>query len=632
MGTNPRQDANEFVDRLGLRTRFHRTHDGVVGFPASLPLPDGSKITLDPESPIGFGALDPAIFGVVVVDPLGYVLKTWGIAKKIELFDRDRSLLDTPLGTLITATKRSRHHSVCLDGVRFHNATIDEDPIHDITIVAVSATEEGRAERDARRAKRAAGALRRLGRALTMDPRVEALCTTVAHEIASSLELSAAMIWTTDPDKPALELAASVGINRFGVASLQRLSANGGESSIAERVAETRKPFHTDHVADHPWTSATEGRVCYLKPGPGAAFPLVNSGRLLGVIEFIGRDEDEAFLADRELLQTIADHVALALNSAMLLSSFERLALHDPLTGLANHRALHDFLEKRLSESVRRNEPVGVAMIDVDHFRAFNEEEGHEAGDNVLKLVAEALRGCLRPYDLPARYGGEEFTIVMPGAPRHALLAAAERIRERVAEIPYKSRSGRRKPITVSVGCAAFPDTAFEAATLLRAADSALYHAKRSGRNRVEWHEGAYSNEVAVHRLHFDLSTWIDGELFESRAAYAAELITEHRGWLDRLNLSVAQSRMLEALIQIAPTYRMACEDQRIEMQRSDELRALAPSLIALDDRADAKGEDLPLLARILAVMEASVDELAADPGRFDPEIAEFAIQDARAA
>ena len=96
----------------------------------------------------------------------------------------------------------------------------------------------------------------------------------------------------------------------------------------------------------------------------------------------------------------------------------------------------------------------------VDHFRIFNEEEGHDAGDKVLKMVTEVLKSCVRPYDLAARYGGEEFTIVMPGVSKEVTIAVAERIRAGIADLEFVSTSGIRRTITASLGCALYPQNA----------------------------------------------------------------------------------------------------------------------------------------------------------------------------
>lgn len=158
------------------------------------------------------------------------------------------------------------------------------------------------------------------------------------------------------------------------------------------------------------------------------------------------------------------------------------LATTDPLTGLHNHRSMQQILNQRLGESARAGQPLSVLMLDVDHFRALNERFGHDAGDRGLRMLADCLRKSLRDEDVACRYGGEEFLMILAGAALPAALAAAERVRELVETAPPIAVGGG---MTCSIGVASYPAHASTAASLIKAADVALYHAKRGGRNRV---------------------------------------------------------------------------------------------------------------------------------------------------
>ncbi|MCA9642030.1 MAG: GGDEF domain-containing protein [Myxococcales bacterium] len=170
--------------------------------------------------------------------------------------------------------------------------------------------------------------------------------------------------------------------------------------------------------------------------------------------------------------------------SRKLAQEYQRHASVDGLTGLYNRRWLDDVLPRQIKRSAIAGEPMCVVMIDVDHFKRFNDEHGHRAGDFVLFSVARVLRERFRPTDLVARYGGEEFCVVLPDTDLQGAQAAAERVREAVArasldyEVPLPS-------VTISVGISlAQPDDA--QGRLIERADAALYRAKASGRNRVE--------------------------------------------------------------------------------------------------------------------------------------------------
>ena len=158
----------------------------------------------------------------------------------------------------------------------------------------------------------------------------------------------------------------------------------------------------------------------------------------------------------------------------------ERLSASDSLTGLSNRRILTQRLSEELLRSQRQNHSFTVVMLDVDHFKKYNDAHGHPAGDEVLKRVANILRTSTRAGDCTARYGGEEFAVLLSGKGAEEATQLAERIRERVAEEEFTA--GR---ITISAGIAEFPDHGHTAEAVISSADEALYEAKREGRNRV---------------------------------------------------------------------------------------------------------------------------------------------------
>jgi len=160
----------------------------------------------------------------------------------------------------------------------------------------------------------------------------------------------------------------------------------------------------------------------------------------------------------------------------------EKMARTDELTGLFNRRHLDAALEAELARARRDGAPLGVLMLDLDHFKAFNDRFGHPEGDARLRAVAELLRGQLRPTDTVARYGGEEFTVLLPGSPQGESARIAERIRRRLGEL----RSGTANAVTTgSFGLAEWPDDGETAKELIAAADAALYEAKRRGRDQI---------------------------------------------------------------------------------------------------------------------------------------------------
>jgi two-component system cell cycle response regulator len=161
-----------------------------------------------------------------------------------------------------------------------------------------------------------------------------------------------------------------------------------------------------------------------------------------------------------------------------------RHATFDDLTGLWNRRMILEQLECELNRTARGQQPLAVAMADLDLFKKINDAHGHAAGDAVLRDTAAALRLQLRNYDWIGRYGGEEFLILLPGCNTPAGVAIAERFRASIAAAPVHA-GGIEVPVTVSIGLSSTADVGFDSAALIAAADAALYRAKSGGRNRV---------------------------------------------------------------------------------------------------------------------------------------------------
>ncbi len=163
-----------------------------------------------------------------------------------------------------------------------------------------------------------------------------------------------------------------------------------------------------------------------------------------------------------------------------------QLAVTDGLTGLYNHRHFHERLALEVERSGRNGLPLALFMIDVDHFKKYNDRNGHPAGDDVLRQVARLLADGRRANDFCARYGGEEFAVVLVDTPKLTAAQVAEKLRQRIAEYAFLHGDGQPSGrLTVSVGVASYPEDAGDAEALVRAADEALYKAKSGGRNCV---------------------------------------------------------------------------------------------------------------------------------------------------
>jgi len=191
-----------------------------------------------------------------------------------------------------------------------------------------------------------------------------------------------------------------------------------------------------------------------------------DSGKIVAVVETI-RDMTEQKLAHDKL---------------------KKLAQHDGLTGLANRRAFDSHLADHWSLAQRKQTPIALLFIDIDHFKPFNDIYGHQAGDDCLQAVAKVIaEQKLRPSDLTARYGGEEFTVILPQSNIAGAMVIAERIREEVYNLNWEhSGSSIKNRVTVSIGCASLiPSRNEHYDELIKIADDALYKAKDSGRNKI---------------------------------------------------------------------------------------------------------------------------------------------------
>jgi|GEM_PF-879101 len=183
------------------------------------------------------------------------------------------------------------------------------------------------------------------------------------------------------------------------------------------------------------------------------------------------------------LLKTIMANASSALTRAQMYTRLERQAIMDGLTKIPNHRHFQDTLDKTLVKCAQAKKPFALLLMDIDHFKKFNDTYGHPVGDRVLQIVAATVAKTIRPNDFVARYGGEEFTVILDTDPAQ-LFQAAERIREAIEQQAIE-HEGQMLKVTVSIGASIFPIDAQEKKSLIELADQAMYHSKKNGRNRV---------------------------------------------------------------------------------------------------------------------------------------------------
>jgi diguanylate cyclase (GGDEF)-like protein len=323
-------------------------------------------------------------------------------------------------------------------------------------------------------------AIEKLSLALLQQISAPAMALAAAHAIRQTLDLRGALVWELDSRQKALNLTACAGISAAHSSALESVALDSLPSAAVLAVNRRSGLFLPD-IECSSLTKALEGKLAEGECGGLYAVPLIAEGEVIGAVEFIGRFDDDRFSHHKDLMDRMALLAAVGLRRARIVDELERQAASDALTGLPNRRTVNEFLASRLAESRRTGKTLGLVLIDVDHFRQFNEEAGHDAGDEVLKEVSEVLRRSIRAYDLAGRYGGEEFLVILPGADMKDSMQTADRIRERIASL--SPRYGCR--VTASLGVSLYPESAEESEALLKLADRALYRAKRLGRNRV---------------------------------------------------------------------------------------------------------------------------------------------------
>jgi diguanylate cyclase (GGDEF)-like protein len=187
----------------------------------------------------------------------------------------------------------------------------------------------------------------------------------------------------------------------------------------------------------------------------------------------------------QQLATTVAEYLALALANIKLRDSLKQQAIRDPLTGLFNRRYMEETLSREISRAERYRTPLGIIMVDLDHFRRFNNTFGHDAGDMVLQDIGKFLQNNIRKEDVACRYGGEEFTLILPGASLDVTQKRAETLREKIQHLQIYYNNKLLDSITLSLGVAIFPEHGSTGEAVIQAADVALYNAKHGGRNQV---------------------------------------------------------------------------------------------------------------------------------------------------
>jgi diguanylate cyclase (GGDEF)-like protein len=290
-----------------------------------------------------------------------------------------------------------------------------------------------------------------------------------------------------------------------GCISLLSSSQNRVESAAEWGVCQIAQIFSPEQCwafrrgRTHAHPGGTSALRCshLLGDGPSVCVPLIANGDTIGTLSIQEDDplipvsnqgcdcETDSTARRHQLAAAVAEHIALSVANLNLREALRMQAIRDPLTGLYNRRYMQEFLDRELHSARRKHRPLTVMMLDLDHFKRYNDTFGHAAGDRALAAVGETLLRCVRAEDVACRYGGEEFALILPECSLRQATVRANEIRQRLREFRTQSDGQVTDPLTVSIGVAAFDETTDRVDLLLKFADDALYQAKRAGRDRV---------------------------------------------------------------------------------------------------------------------------------------------------
>jgi diguanylate cyclase (GGDEF)-like protein/PAS domain S-box-containing protein len=274
-----------------------------------------------------------------------------------------------------------------------------------------------------------------------------------------------------------------------GTRNLTEIAGSWNECVIPSQVFEPQCCWALRTAHPHLVIAGDNTARCAHAAGVDESYmciPIMAQGEALGILHFQATEQAPS-LADTELSfrTTLAGQVGLSLANIRLREALRTQSIKDPLTGLYNRRYLEEMMEREIRRAVRAGHALGVLMLDLDHFKKFNDTYGHDAGDRILRETGSFLYRSIRVEDIACRFGGEEFVVILPTADLKAAQVRAERIRSKVCELVVLHEGNSLGKITVSIGVAGVPVHGTSPKELLDAADAALYRAKKEGRNRV---------------------------------------------------------------------------------------------------------------------------------------------------
>ena len=321
-----------------------------------------------------------------------------------------------------------------------------------------------------------------IGKALTSTLDLEAVLNLIMTQLSRLLRARAWSLLLRDAESGELtfEIAVSPVAGRLKGVRLRR------GQGIAGWVAESGAPLLIPDVREDLRFADTFARTSTFITRSVVCVPITSRDRVLGVIELVNGIQEESFTqADLQILATIADYAAIAIENARNFKRISELAITDDLTGLYNGRHLHALIEEEIERMRRFGGKLSLIFIDLDFFKTINDTRGHLVGSRTLAEIGRLIRGNIRKVCKAARYGGDEFVIVLPNTGKSGAMTLAAKLREIFREHEFLDEDGTPFNLTASFGLATYPDDARSKDDLIRLADQAMYRVKETTRDAV---------------------------------------------------------------------------------------------------------------------------------------------------
>jgi diguanylate cyclase (GGDEF)-like protein len=320
-----------------------------------------------------------------------------------------------------------------------------------------------------------------IAKALTSTLEPNEVLRMIMQQVSSLIQPSSWSLLLEDSRTGNLYFEIAVGA---GADRLKGLRLHPSEG-IAGQAFTTGEVQVVHNVKSSPMHARRFDQISETETQNVVAIPLKVRGRVLGVLEMVNGLTPQTKLEDLQALRAIADYAAIAMENARNFQRVQELIIKDEHTGLYNVRHLRALLEQEVARAARFDRPISLVFIDLDRFKAINDEHGHMYGSELLGEVGDVLLNSIRKIDAAFRYGGDEFALLLVETRVQGALTLARRIRDRFHEREFLKRHKLHVKLTASFGVATFPDHASSAADLLHAADQAMYRAKALGRDEV---------------------------------------------------------------------------------------------------------------------------------------------------